>query len=173
MRIDTFGSGIVFLLMSLGCILGAQLYDYPPGRVFIYCCAGLFLVFSLSYLRYLVIADDGINHKFFGIRYRFTSWENVKDIMRVLHPSEKGGVNVLPVTTVNGQIYRPNERGHVPKEAQLEKRFFAEWLSGKLFVVRLPQHPKGAEDKVAQYVADRYGPLDYDAFSGLNDSGRP
>lgn len=74
MRIDTFGSGIVFLLMSLGCILGAQLYDYPPGRVFIYCCAGLFLVFSFFYLRYLVIADDGINHKFFGIRYRFTSW---------------------------------------------------------------------------------------------------
>ena len=68
------------------------------------------------------------------------------------------------ITTDRGDIYLPNDYGRVSTKGKQGKDFIAEWLSGKIFVVTLPQRPEERGSKVVQYVADCYGPLDFDYF---------
>lgn len=164
MRIDTFGNGLGLLLFSLGDILAGVLVfdDNELARTFCFAFAGLILILALFRLKYIVFTDNGIEHKIFGVRYRFTSWKNVKNIMHTFHPSENTTARALVITTDRGDIYLPNDYGRVSTKGKQGKDFIAEWLSGKIFVVTLPQRPEERGSKVVQYVADCYGPLDFD-----------
>lgn len=109
--------------------------------------------------KWYTLKEAGIQHRFFGICYRFTPWSEIKDVMRVYQQTgERYAPLTLMFTTKRGNVYRPDESGYVPKAQR--KAFYKEWLCGRVFMVPYPLK-KGTQRFLA-IVEKYYGPLDYD-----------
>ena len=110
--------------------------------------------------KWYTLKETGIQHRFFGICYRFTPWSEIKDVMRVYQQTgERYAPLTLMFTTKRGNVYRPEEAGYVPYPQK--KRFLKEWLlQGKMFMIYCA--PKKWGPEVVRFVEEHYGPLDYD-----------
>lgn len=119
----------------------------------------LFLLFPiLLILRYPVLTETGIRRTFAGIGYRFVPWPEVRDVMRVYNQAFTHGMMTLMITTTQGHVYRPDEKGYIPPAQR--RAFFREWIAGKSFMIDCSGKKSGP--KIVAYVEKYYGPLDYD-----------
>ena len=89
MRVSKFSDmipAVVTLAVFTGALVlfpgkGLFVYPVPAYIVFALCeCMALLNVWALG--KYYVLTDQGIEHKFLGIRYRTTQWDEIGDVMR-------------------------------------------------------------------------------------------
>ena len=78
--------------------------------------------------------------------------------MRVYNQAFTHGMMTLMVTTTQGHVYRPDEKGYIPPAQR--RAFFREWIAGKSFMIDCSGKKSGP--KILAYVEKYYGPLDYD-----------
>ena len=90
--------------------------------------------------------------------YRFVPWPEVRDVMRVYNQAFTHGMMTLMITTTQGHVYRPDEKGYIPPAQR--RAFFREWIAGKSFMIDCSGKKSGP--KIVAYVEKYYGPLDYD-----------
>ena len=85
---------------------GLFVYPVPAYIVFALCeCMALLNVWALG--KYYVLTDQGIEHKFLGIRYRTTQWDEIGDVMRSRHPQRtQGKEQVLVITRKGAKVLR-------------------------------------------------------------------
>ena len=128
--------------------------------IIFYGTAAFSVFFTIIYGKWYTLKETGIQHRFFGICYRFTPWSEIKDVMRVYQQTgERYAPLTLMFTTKRGNVYRPDETGYVPYPQK--KRFLKEWLlQGKMFMIYCA--PKKWGPEVVRFVEEHYGPLDYD-----------
>ena len=56
--------------------------------------------------KWYTLKETGIQHRFFGICYRFTPWSEIKDVMRVYQQTgERYAPLTLMFTTKRGNVY--------------------------------------------------------------------
>ena len=106
MRISKFSDmipAVVTLAVFTGALVlfpgkGLFVYPVPAYIVFALCeCMALLNVWALG--KYYVLTDQGIEHKFLGIRYRTTQWDEIGDVMRSRHPQRTQGKEQVLVIT--------------------------------------------------------------------------
>lgn len=109
MRVSKFSDmipAVVTLAVFTGALVlfpgkGLFVYPVPAYIVFALCeCMALLNVWALG--KYYVLTDQGIEHKFLGIRYRTTQWDEIGDVMRSRHPQRTQGKEQVLVITRKG-----------------------------------------------------------------------
>lgn len=140
---------VAAMMFACAAVLYYRLLEF---RIF---CIVL-LCFAIRYFFYPVLTEAGIEHKFLGIRYRLTRWDEIKDVMRV--PSGTYPFRVLVVTTTRGTVRRPNQYGIVKG-----RKVLSELCSGKTFSIECDN--TGRRREVIPYVREHYGALNYDFFA--------
>ena len=154
-------AGLFFLIFAIAEIYGGITLASDTIEAFIfYGLATGLMFFAIIYGKWYTLKDTGIQHRCFGICYRFTPWSEIKDVMRVYQQTgERYAPLTLMFTTKRGNVYRPDETGYVPYPQK--KRFLIEWLlQGKMFMIYCA--PKKWGPEVVRFVEEHYGPLDYD-----------
>ena len=110
MRVSKFSDmipAVVTLAVFTGALVlfpgkGLFVYPVPAYIVFALCeCMALLNVWALG--KYYVLTDQGIEHKFLGIRYRTTQWDEIGDVMRSRHPQRTQGKEQVLVITRKGR----------------------------------------------------------------------
>ena len=114
MRVSKFSDmipAVVTLAVFTGALVlfpgkGLFVYPVPAYIVFALCeCMALLNVWALG--KYYVLTDQGIEHKFLGIRYRTTQWDEIGDVMRSRHPQRtQGKEQVLVITRKGAKVLR-------------------------------------------------------------------
>ena len=113
MRVSKFSDmipAVVTLAVFTGALVlfpgkGLFVYPVPAYIVFALCeCMALLNVWALG--KYYVLTDQGIEHKFLGIRYRTTQWDEIGDVMRSRHPQRTQGKEQVLVITRKGCLRR-------------------------------------------------------------------
>ena len=161
MRISHFGSASFFCVVAIIMLFLGIFFDFDmlSANVFVCFCATVQIVFAIICGKYHILTEKGIQHKFLGICYRRTNWDEIKDIMLVYQQTgEKGHPKTLMFTTKEAPVYRPDASGYIKT-----KGFERDWFCGKLFSIRFES--KNAE-KILWYIEKYYGPLDYNFFEG-------
>ena len=154
-------AGLFFLIFAIAEIYGGITLASDTIEAFIfYGLATGLMFFAIIYGKWYTLKETGIQHRFFGICYRFTPWSEIKDVMRVYQQTgERYAPLTLMFTTKRGNVYRPDETGYVPYPQK--KHFLKEWLlQGKMFMIYCA--PKKWGPEVVRFVEEHYGPLDYD-----------
>lgn len=153
-------AGIFFFIAAVAATYcGITLASDVVEAIIFYGTAAFSVFFAIIYGKWYTLKETGIQHRFFGICYRFTPWSEIKDVMRVYQQTgERYAPLTLMFTTKRGNVYRPDESGYVPKAQR--KAFYKEWLCGRVFMVPYPLK-KGTQRFLA-IVEKYYGPLDYD-----------
>lgn len=152
-------SWIIFLpFVALGWMAFKAALENAAALI-VWLVYSLFLLFPiLLILRYPVLTETGIRRTFAGIGYRFVPWPEVRDVMRVYNQAFTHGMMTLMITTTQGHVYRPDEKGYIPPAQR--RAFFREWIAGKSFMIDCSGKKSGP--KIVAYVEKYYGPLDYD-----------
>lgn len=152
-------SWIIFLpFVALGWMAFKAALENAAALI-VWLVYSLFLLFPiLLILRYPVLTETGIRRTFAGIGYRFVPWSEVRDVMRVYNQAFTHGMMTLMVTTTQGHVYRPDEKGYIPPAQR--RAFFREWIAGKSFMIDCSGKKSGP--KIVAYVEKYYGSLDYD-----------
>ena len=170
MRVSYFGSSALFFGFSvLTCFIPTALdtYSEPYYITFwIYFCAASLLSFAVICARYFVLTTEGIQSKIFGIRLRYTPWQDIQDIMCVYHQTgERGAPKSLVFTTKTGRIYRPDKSGYIK-----EKGFLKACRKGDIIMIRCG---KKYIAEAISVVEIHYGSIDYDFFRTGDDLREP
>ena len=108
------------LTAALPWIPGTQLregYAVTETTFFFIFLACIPLYWAILYGKGYLLTDEGITQYFFGIRWRKTGWDGVRDVM-VLPTSDRGGGKGMLVTVDGGVICRPKEERN--KYGQIE-----------------------------------------------------
>ena len=162
MRISHFGAASFFGVVAIIELFLGVLCEFDgmfAANVFICLCATGNIAFAIIYGKYHIFTEKGIQHRFLGICYRRTNWDEVKDIMLVYQQTgERGSPKTLMFTTQDAPIYRPDASGYIK-----QKGFNRDWFCGKLFSVRFDD--KKTADKILWYIEEYYGVLDYSFFA--------
>ena len=168
MRVSKFSDmipAVVTLAVFTGALVlfpgkGLFVYPVPAYIVFALCeCMALLNVWALG--KYYVLTDQGIEHKFLGIRYRTTQWDEIGDVMRSRHPQRtQGKEQVLVITRKGAKVLREDA---FAGSKLFYPQFVPGWIRGDRFVIRLTDVRNA--DKILPYVQARYGRLDYDCFA--------
>ena len=107
----TLASDVVGAIIFYGIALASDAVEYTisyGGAVFFTFC-------TVINGKWYTLKETGIQHRFFGICYRFTPWSEIKDVMRVYQQTgERYAPLTLMFTTKRGNVYRPDETGYVP-----------------------------------------------------------
>lgn len=156
-------SGWIFLTVSLTvCFIPwMPLFRVEPCwveiLVFFYLCGCGFLTLALIYGTSFVLNEDGITHRLFGIKCRFTPWTECQDAAIVKSGGRSGAIGVL-FTCNGGLVCRP--RGHTNKYGVTDntvgdlciqnRGLFKSLLKGKNFYM-LVSYTKQSE-KIIDYV---------------------
>ena len=162
-------AGIFFFIAAVAATYcGITLASDVVETIIFYGTAAFSVFFAIIYGKWYTLKETGIQHRFFGICYRFTPWSEIKDVMRVYQQTgERYAPLTLMFTTKRGNVYRPDETGYVPYPQK--KRFLKEWLlQGKMFMIYCA--PKKWGPEVVRFVEEHYGPLDYDFVVGRSSS---
>ena len=168
MRVSKFSDmipAVVTLAVFTGALVlfpgkGLFVYPVPAYIVFALCeCMALLNVWALG--KYYVLTDQGIEHKFLGIRYRTTQSDEIGDVMRSRHPQRtQGKEQVLVITRKGAKVLREDA---FAGSKLFYPQFVPGWIRGDRFVIRLTGVRNA--DKILPYVLARYGRLDYDCFA--------
>ena len=142
----------IFFLVFSGAIASAAfvLGREEPALLIVFLVYSLFFLFPLFLsLRYPVLTETGVRRTFAGIGYRFVPWSEVRDVMRVYQQTgTRGNPLTLMVTTRQGNVYRPDEKGYIPPAQR--RAFFREWIAGKSFMIDCSGKKSGP--KIVAYV---------------------
>ena len=158
--VNSTAGKIFFIAADAPTYSGITLASDVVEAIIFYGTAAFSVFFTIIYGKWYTLKETGIQHRFFGICYRFTPWSEIKDVMRVYQQTgERYAPLTLMFTTKRGNVYRPDETGYVPYPQK--KRFLKEWLlQGKMFMIYCA--PKKWGPEVVRFVEEHYGPLDYD-----------
>ena len=142
MRVSKFSDmipAVVTLAVFTGALVlfpgkGLFVYPVPAYIVFALCeCMALLNVWALG--KYYVLTDQGIEHKFLGIRYRTTQWDEIGDVMRSRHPQRtQGKEQVLVITRKGAKVLREDA---FAGSKLFYPQFVPGWIRGDRFVIRL------------------------------------
>lgn len=58
-------------------------------------------------LKYYILSEEGISHRFLGIAYRMTPWDKICDIMYLPDPTERSRQPFLVISCNPNKIHRP------------------------------------------------------------------
>ena len=155
MRVSKFSDmipAVVTLAVFTGALVlfpgkGLFVYPVPAYIVFALCeCMALLNVWALG--KYYVLTDQGIEHKFLGIRYRTTQWDEIGDVMRSRHPQRtQGKEQVLVITRKGAKVLREDA---FAGSKLFYPQFVPGWIRGDRFVIRLTDVRNA--DKILPYV---------------------
>ena len=171
-------AGVVLFLLACGCFLLQWLplfRNLKYSVLALFCLCGLvFLTFAVIYGKSYAFFKDGVEHRFFGVRFRKTAWTDVQSVDR-LKTSERNGLSAgFLLTTVRGTPLSPDElrpTSRTPLELCFKKKgFWHEWLVGKHFFIQ--QFPPKREDEVLTVLTKYCGALDFDARQPPTQSSR-
>ena len=162
-KISMFPAGLVFFCLFVFTACFPFFIDNQYLDVFCYIAWSIIplssLILCVHYGRYTVLTETGIQQKFCGVCFRFTSWQDIQDVIQIPHPSEKYWNKVLLVSTDPNLKYRPGKDGHIVEEKSLIRNLYA----GRLLLIR----SAGLRnvEKVIPVFLQYYGSLDYDYFA--------
>ena len=77
-------AGIFFFIAAVAATYcGITLASDVVEAIIFYGTAAFSVFFAIIYGKWYTLKETGIQHRFFGICYRFTPWSEIKDVMRV------------------------------------------------------------------------------------------
>ena len=128
-------AGIFFFIAAVAATYcGITLASDVVEAIIFYGTAAFSVFFTIIYGKWYTLKETGIQHRFFGICYRFTPWSEIKDVMRVYQQTgERYAPLTLMFTTKRGNVYRRMrpDTSRTRKEALFERVAAA----GKMFMI--------------------------------------
>ena len=99
-------AGIFFFIAAVAATYcGITLASDVVEAIIFYGTAAFSVFFAIIYGKWYTLKETGIQHRFFGICYRFTPWSEIKDVMRVYQQTgERYAPLTLMFTTKRGNV---------------------------------------------------------------------